>query len=276
MIRLETEDDWLLLSHKDHAALAGEFARHWKNGDFEPPEPFIHVLDAVTRHDDSWEERDARPLLTPEKNPSAFSKELVGSYDAFEEIDLPEYLGVRGAATEIAARRDPYAAVLISMHTVNLLTEQADLSGLSSEDKSIHSDFVTGQLDRQESLKKQIRADSDLRPLATDVHFESGFRFLQACDSLSLYVGVDFEEPGELRHAQPRRDGTASKISFIPKGLRRYELSPYPFDEPVLHFYLPYKRVRKSYASTLENFQKAYSKAEIENVKITIAGSNDS
>lgn len=276
MIRLETENDWLLLGHRDHANLAGEFARHWKNRDFRPPEPFVHVLDAVTRHDDSWEERDARPLLTPEMNPSAFSRELVGSYDAFEEIDLPEYLGVRGAATEIAALRDPYSAVLISMHTVNLLTEQANLSGLNSDEKSVHSDFVAGQRERQESLKKQIRSDSDLAPSATDSHFESGFRFLQACDSLSLYVGVAFEERGELRHAQPMRDGTTSTIAFIPKGDRRYELSPYPFDEPELHFYLPYKRVSKSNTASLETFQMAYSVADIENMRVTIEKFHDS
>ena len=54
MIRLKDNADWLLLTHKDHATLAGEFARHWKNQDFAPPEPFAHILDAVSRHDDSW------------------------------------------------------------------------------------------------------------------------------------------------------------------------------------------------------------------------------
>ncbi|TVP74965.1 MAG: DUF3891 family protein, partial [Puniceicoccaceae bacterium] len=99
MIRIETENDWLLLGHKAHAALAGDFARHWKNQDFLPPDPFCHILDAVARHDDSWEPRDAQPQLTPEGHPSAFSKELVGSYDAFEDIDLADYLAVRAAAT---------------------------------------------------------------------------------------------------------------------------------------------------------------------------------
>jgi hypothetical protein len=270
MIRIETDNDWLLLGHKDHAQLAGEFARHWKNRDFLPPEPFAHVLDAVARHDDSWEERDATPLLTPEMNPSAFSKELVGSYDAFEEIDLDEYLGVRGAATEKAALRDPYAAVLISMHTVNLLTEQADLSTLSDADRTLHSAFIAGQKSRQEVLKADIRAQPDLAPFATEAHFEAGFRFLQACDSLSLYVGVAFEEKGALRHPQKMRDGSEQLIEFIPRGAFRYELAPYPFDEPEIHFDVPYKRVSKSATKTLETFQAAYAAAEIEPVRITL------
>ena len=149
MIRLEDNDDWLLLTHKDHAALAGEFARHWKNQDFSPPEPFAHILDAVSRHDDSWAVQDATPSLSPEGEPAAFSKELVGTYDAFEDIDLEAYLSVRSIATEDAALRDPYAAVLISMHSVNLLTEQADLSTLNEEELSMHSRFIEGQLQQQ-------------------------------------------------------------------------------------------------------------------------------
>lgn len=269
MIRIETETDWLLLGHKDHARLAGEFARHWKNREFAPPEPFPHVLDAVAGHDDSWESRDAVPLLTPEMNPSAFSKELVGSYDAFEEIDLEDYLGVRGAATEIAAARDPYAAVLISMHTVNLLTEQADLSTLTEEERTVHSAFIAGQQARQAALKAEIRSQSDLAPLASDAHFEAGFRFLQACDSLSLYVGVAFEDKGQLRHAQTRRDGTQTVIDFIPCGEGRYRLEPYPFDETELHFDVPFRRVPKVACRSLESFQAAYAAAGIDPVRIT-------
>jgi len=276
MIRIETENDWLLLGHKDHANLAGEFARHWKNADFAPPEPFVHVLDAVSRHDDSWADRDAIPLLTPEMNPSAFSKELVGSYDAFEEIDLAEYLGVRGAATEKAAIRDPFAAVLISMHTVNLLTEQADLTTLSESDRNVHSAFIAGQRSRQESLKSDIRSCPDMAPYSSEGHFEAGFRFLQACDSLSLYVGVAFNERGALRHPQALRAGGQTTIDFIPCGHHRYELSPYPFDETELHFDVPYKRVSKTATSSLEAFQTAYAAADIEPVRITLAKSTES
>jgi len=270
MIRIETENDWLLLGHKQHAELAGEFARHWKNEHFAPPKPFVHVLDAVSRHDDSWEERDAKPLLTPEMNPSAFSKELVGSYDAFEEIDLEEYLQVRGAATEKAASRDPYAAVLISMHTVNLLTEQADLTTLSDSERAFHSEFITGQKARQEELKADIRSNGDLAAYASDAHFEAGYRFLQACDNLSLYVGVAFAEPGALRHSHPMRDGTQANIKFLPCGDAIYRLDPYPFDEDGLQFDIPYRRVSKTACRSESEFQAAYASAAVETVKITL------
>jgi hypothetical protein len=271
MIRIEKEHDWLLLSHTDHAALAGEFARHWKNEQFAPPEPFAHILDATSRHDDSWKAPDARPQLTPEMSPSAFSEELVGSYDAFEEIDLRSYLQVRGHATEATALRDPYSAILVSMHTVNLLTVQADLTTLSDEDRAFHQAFIDGQIARQAELKSALKLQPDIAPLTTSEQLSKGFKFLQACDSFSLYVGVDYSKPGKLQHAHPLRDGSETEIQLLPRGNNCYTLSPYPLDEPTVSFIVPYRRVAKSETASLERFQAAYTAAPVELVTVTVS-----
>jgi hypothetical protein len=271
MIRIEKENDWLLFSHPDHAALAGEFARHWKNENFAPPEPFTHVLDATARHDDSWEDRDASPLLTHEMNPSAFSEELVGTYDAFEEIDLHDYLGVRGRATEATALRDPYSALLVSMHTVNLLTVQADLTTLKDGDRAFHKSFIDGQINRQAEIKAQLSLQPDIAPFLTEAQLLKGFKFLQACDSFSLFVGVAFSKPSKLQHAHPRRDGSETEITFTPKGNNHYVLSPYPLDEPVVKFNVPYRRVPKTETASLERFQAAYTAAAVEIVTVTVS-----
>lgn len=274
MIRLEDNDDWLLLTHKDHAALAGEFARHWKNQDFSPPEPFAHILDAVSRHDDSWAVQDATPSLSPEGEPAAFSKELVGTYDAFEDIDLEAYLSVRSIATEDAAIRDPYAAVLISMHSVNLLTEQADLSSLNEEELSMHSRFIEGQLQRQHQLKESLRTQPDFERFVSEKDFLRGFHFLQACDSFSLFAGVDFKDKGALRHTQPKRNGVNVSIELTPLGNRCFQLSPWPLDEPKIHFSVPYRRIPKSATSDLQSFRAAYSAAKIEIQRNTVTASS--
>src|SRR5450432_3264265 len=118
MLRFQTADGWMLIEHREHARLAGKFAHYYGNDEFAPPEPLDDILVAVIRHDDAWKERDTLPFLTRENKPSAFSKELVGKYSAFEEIDLIDYLAVRGRATEAVATDNPYAAILVSMHTV--------------------------------------------------------------------------------------------------------------------------------------------------------------
>src|SRR5262245_40216370 len=121
MIRKELPDGWRLVTHGEHARLAGRFADAWGNADFASPEPRADILYAVAAHDDGWAVRDASPFLTKAGVPEAFTKDLVGSYAAFEEIDLPSYLRVRGEATANVAARNPFAAIVVSMHTVNLL-----------------------------------------------------------------------------------------------------------------------------------------------------------
>ncbi len=103
MLRLESKTGWWLVTHVDHAHLAGAFAEQWGNDLFLAPEPREQVLRGVTAHDDGWAARDQQPQITRQGKPSAFSVELVGKYSAFEEIDLADYLAVRERAVRMVA-----------------------------------------------------------------------------------------------------------------------------------------------------------------------------
>jgi hypothetical protein len=98
MLRLETESGWWLVTHPDHARLAGAFAERWGNERFRPPEPRRYVLHGIACPDDGWALRDSAPQITRQGKPSAFSVELVCKYSAFEENDLADYLAVRDRA----------------------------------------------------------------------------------------------------------------------------------------------------------------------------------
>ena len=132
MLRLETETGWWLVTHPDHARLAGALPNDGATNASLRPEPRMHVLRGIACHDDGWASRDAAPQITRQGKPSAFSVELVGKYSAFEEIDLADYLAVRDRAVRLIAAEDAYAAILISMHTYNLLTEHADRSTIAA------------------------------------------------------------------------------------------------------------------------------------------------
>jgi hypothetical protein len=256
MIRIKEGAGWRLVEHRDHARLAGVFARHWGNSDFAAPEPRADILEAVARHDDAWAERDAQPCLTRAGLPSAFSHELVGAYSAFEEIDLADYLGVRGRATEAVAADNPYAATLISMHTVNLLTEQANLAGVTTSDLVLHREFILGQRRRQAELVAQVRAAgraADVEPAS----LERAFEFLQLCDNLSLITCVRYPQPRALRHQHPRRDGTLVTLVCTPLGDDTYRVSPYPFDGGELRVTVPCRIVRGEKFSSEEEFRAA-------------------
>src|SRR5437763_11980506 len=123
MLRVESETGWWLITHPDHARLAGVFGAAWGNQQFRKPEPRQRVLFAISAHDDGWAARDAHPTITRQGNPSAFSIELIGNYSTFEQIDIAEYLALRNRGVRIVADRDPYAGMLVSMHTCNSLTQ---------------------------------------------------------------------------------------------------------------------------------------------------------
>jgi hypothetical protein len=260
MIRIETRDGWILVEHREHARLAGRFAARWGNAEFAPPGPLGDVRVAVLRHDDAWAAKDATPHLAREGRPGAFSRDLVGKYSAFEEIDLADYLAVRGRAAQAVAADNPYAAVIISMHTVDLLTGQADLSACSEAEKELHRRFIEVQRREQGALVRSLAAVPRYREAVTPSRLQRAFEFLQACDSLSLAVCVRYPLTIRLRHRHPRRDGRFVALDCIPLGGDTYRVRPYPFDSEELHFRVPCRHVRGRRFADAAEFRRAYAR----------------
>ncbi len=261
MIRLETENGWQLITHQDHTTLTGKIAEAWGNELFMPPEPRAEVLAALFRHDDGWRARDSRPVLTKAGKPSAFSRELVDRYTAYEEIEMQDYLAVRGRAVEVIAQENPFAAVLVSMHTCNLLTEHADRSTLSADDLPLLEAFVAEQL----SLQRKIRSDlhRDYPPyLLSEEAWTNNFHFLQVCDFLSLNLCVRFERAVELPHRMEDRVGLSHQIALTHRDDDEWELDPFPLSGRKHHFTYPYVELeQKTFANTFE-FQTLFGAAK--------------
>jgi len=273
MLRMESENGWWLITHPDHAYLAGAFASHWGNKRFVRPEPHKNVLDGIHVHDDGWAARDARPSITRQGKPSAFSQELVGKYSAFEEIDLADYLAVRESAVEKVESRDSYAALLVSMHTYNLLSERADRSTIAPDQLPLLDAFLERQLLRQERLRAAIRSDAQFSPAeVTDDSIADNFRLLQATDNLSLLSCVASMQPSTLLHPMRTTDGSASAIAVQPLAPRSFRLAPYPFDEPALTFHVPARHVEGKLFASSEELATTFAAATVEALTITISG----
>jgi hypothetical protein len=244
MLRMESETGWWLIAHPDHARLAGAFAAAWGNDMFRRPEPRDRVLFGIATHDDGWAARDAHPSITKQGRPSAFSSELVGKYSAFEEIDISDYLAVRDRAVRIIAEKDPYAGLLISMHTYSLLSEHADRSTIAPDGLALIDNFLANQRSYQAGLLSSIAADDTLsleQKAARTI--QEHFKLLQACDNLSLLTCVAFKRPANLLHRLPLNDGGSAEVQVLPLGQRRFRLAPWPFAEPELTFQFPARQV---------------------------------
>ena len=271
MLRLETATGWWLVTHPDHARLAGRFAEAWGNARFRKPEPKGRVLHAIASHDDGWKGRDAHPSITRQGKPSAFSIELVGKYSAFEEIDLADYLAVRRGAVRMIAEEDPYAGLLIAMHTHNLLTAHADRSTIAPAQLPLLDSFLESQLAYQGELRARISADDSLTALEKDgATIEEHFRLLQACDYLSLLTCVEYSSPAHLLHPLPLVDGGVATVRVEALAPREFRLAPWPFEGERLTFAFPARHVvGHAFASSAE-LEAAFSAAAVEALTVTV------
>jgi len=272
MLRLETEAGWWLVTHRDHARLAGAFAERWGNDRFLSPEPRTNVLKGISCHDDGWAARDAAPQITRQGKPSAFSSELVGKYSAFEEIDLADYLAVRDRAVRLIASEDAYAALLISMHTYSLLNDHADRSTIAPSQLPLLDQFLAQQKALQHSLMQQIAADFCFTPEQTgEAAVLDHFRLLQATDNLSLLTCVDYRQPAHLLHPLPLRGGGYSHVQVRTIAPRHFVLDPYPFSESSLTFLFPARRVEGLVFKSTEELQQRFNDAPVEALSVTVS-----
>jgi len=271
MLRMQSESGWWLITHPDHARLAGAFAAAWGNAQFRKPEPRSHVLHGIATHDDGWAARDAHPAITREGKPSAFSTELVGKYSAFEEIDLAEYLAVRDRAVRIIAEDDPYAGLLIAMHTHSLLNDHADRSTITPDGLVQLEDFLVRLRAYQHELRTRIAADASLTPEErAEQRILEHFRLLQACDNLSLLACVAFDRPAHLLHPLPLVDGATSEVRVLPLGLRRFRLAPWPFEERQLAFAFPARHVAGERFGSSAELSAAFAAAPEQTLTLTL------
>jgi hypothetical protein len=268
---MESPNGWWLITHPDHARLAGEFASAWGNDRFRRPEPRSRVLHGIATHDDGWTVRDAHPSITREGKPSAFSVELVGKYSAFEEIDLADYLAVRERAVRLIAESDPYAGLLIAKHTYNLLTAHADRSTIAPAQLPLLDTFLEQQLAYQQQLLSRIAADDSLTATEREpATIEEHFRLLQACDNLSLLSCVAFASPAHLLHPLPLCDGGTAEVRVEPLGPRRFRLDPWPFEQPELEFRLPARHVAVHRFASSNELEDFFNSAEVESLEVQL------
>ena len=271
MLRMRSEDGWWLITHPDHARLAGAFAEAWGNEVFHKPEPRGRVLDGIACHDDGWAERDAHPKITREGKPSAFSTELVGKYSAFEEIDLADYLAVRERAVRMVAERDPYAGLLIAKHTYNLLTARADRTTIACSQLPLLDEFLEAQREYQAGMLRVLEEDLSLTPLQKQAKtIEEHFCLLQACDNLSLLACVAFEGEADLLHPLPTKGGGAVEIRVKPMAPRVFRLDPWPFARGEVSFYLPGRHVMGSTFESSAKLEEAFHASPVEMLAVKL------
>jgi hypothetical protein len=184
---------------------------------------------------------------------------------------LADYLAVRDRAVRLIAAEDPYAAILISMHTYNLLTEHADRSTIAPAQLPLLDTFLAQQKALQQELLRHIANNPQFAGRqASESAILDHFRLLQATDNLSLLTCVDFRAPAHLLHPLPVRGGESRRVDVRAVGPRHFVLHPYPFADPSLTFQFPARHVGGKVFSTSADLQERYSAAPVEVLSVVV------
>ncbi len=170
------------------------------------------------------------------------------------------------------AAEDAYAALLISMHTYNLLTEHADRSTIAPDQLPLLDRFLSGQKDFQSALYGKISGDARFtQDEKSRAAILDHFRLLQATDNLSLLTCVDFSQPAHLLHPLPVHQGDHAEVKVRHAEARHFVLEPYPFDEPELQFTFPARHVEGHVFTSADELQSLFAAAPVETLSVTVS-----
>ena len=152
---------------------------------------------------------------------------------------------------------DRYAGLIVSMHRTGLWKNRYDLMnhpiGYNLHDLS---DEVREFIDRNERWQEEERKSFDPDQLRTN------YRLMQIWDLLGLYFCnqdpyEDYIDPVPTDYS----GHGGSQIRIRPSGTQ-VVFEPYPFDTRPCHVQLAFKRLPHSTFENVEEFQRAYFKAE--------------
>jgi hypothetical protein len=268
MIRRRDGENWVLISQSDHAALSGELARHVGGMAFAKLEET--AIRACAMHDAGWPLHDEAPTLNLDGNP----------LDVFE---TPRELGLSiwEKSAEIATEENPYAGLLVSLHSLHLsalpmpVPERFENSQMRQRFEN--NKFQHKQIELQENLRRKLGLQTDI-PLTlglaspgTDPREDQllfDFRWLQALDQISLAICCT-QSPFDraMVYARPGRRVTELHLARSGNDLL---VSPWPFEQRELSCTIAGRVVPNQPWESTELFRQAYNHAPVEQIEVRI------
>src|SRR5436190_8640121 len=234
MIRRRVGDEFWLIPQHDHAILSGELARHFGNDRCAKPQAASSVL-GVSLHDCGWPIHDECPTL----NQNGFPLDV---FETSPEIGL----NVWTESAKRAAAQDPYAGLLVSLHSLSLSAlatsqvfdnEQFDVS--NARVRFEVNKFQHLQIELQEKLRKRLGMHTDtplrlgLAENSTDPReqaLEFDFRMLQAMDKLSLCICCTKPPFAKVEPVMDYPGGKAISLVVQRPEPHKLLVDPWPFD----------------------------------------------
>lgn len=278
MIRRDVSSQCFLITQNDHAILAGRLAERFGNDRFARPAPVDSVLAAVRLHDTGWPLHDDAPTLNAHQRP----------LDVFE-ISRPIGLKVWAASAERATAVDPYAGLLVSLHSLALSIyatslhppgehEHFDVAKLSERFEV--NKFQHREVERQEQLRRQLGLRTDLplthglaAPHASpqDDALAFNFRMLQAMDLVSLCLCCTHPPAEKTQELFPRSGKTPLHLKLRRGARGELRIDPWPFDTQRIDLTVPFRRLPDRAYRDVADFHETLGRCAVEQLALVLS-----
>ena len=238
MIRRRGKGYWLLIAQNDHAQLSGELAARIGNDQFAAARGKSDSR-GIGMHDTGWPTHDENPTLNSTGLPT----------DVFQmprEAALP----IWAASAKAAVAADPYAGLLVSLHSLALSAMPAPAPPEKFESAQMKQRFETNkfqhkQIEEQEGLRRQLGmrtdipltlglATAELERMPVRIRCFFDFRWLQTMDQLSLFICCTDSPPLTPATVDARPGEAPSRLNFSHLDPMHVSVSPWPFGEAEL------------------------------------------
>jgi hypothetical protein len=249
---------WQLIRQTDHAALAGELAKHWGRPPFDLPEPFDAVVCAAAQHDNGWTDWDARPKINP----------VTQQPYQFWELPVEEHLSFYFQGVEKVVGIDRYAGLLASMHCAGLYNGRygTDPALMVRQFTPEMQRTIQGFLDRlkaqQHRLREELRTSNLFAAWLEDGKIWKNYRLLQIFDRLSLYLCMLPLGQRSLRPV-PVAAGEDVELVLQPHERNEVHISPYPFDVDPLEVTIDCRLIPQTSYGGDDQFRAVLAGAEV-------------
>ena len=277
MIRRDAGHDCLLITQTDHAALAETLAGHFGNSRFSKPARVNVVVKAIGLHDAGWPVHDDQPTLNDRGYP-------LDVFETGRELAMKAW----AASAERAAQVDPYAGLLVSLHSLALSIHSAPAPVSKDESFDVgkmHEQFAVNkfqhrELERQEELRRQLGfdatiplkhglADAKASPQEDQLRFD--FRLLQAMDLISLCLCCS-KWPASQTNELLRSPTASPMMLRLTKSLDGVvHVGPWPFDIRRIDLTVPCRRIAAKRFGSVEEFRDLYAAAEVIPLSVVLA-----
>jgi hypothetical protein len=247
IVRNQSDGSVVMITQNDHAKLAGLFAAHWGNREFERPRPTTSMMRAAQYHDGGWLRYETNPILDP----------ATGKSPSYQHV--PNDAGQLAAyqwAIDMLTEIDSYTGLMVSKHRTGLW--QSRYGAMTQPParpprKLTHEveDFIS----RNEARQHVITAGLDRHEVAVN------YNLLQVWDLLSLYVCSNEHHKDHVIEPAPTGYSVGSNgvaLKLTPTAPATIAVDPFPFDQAPLEAAVVYRALPASALHDADTFKAAY------------------